>query len=499
MVITSSLSAAEQYMLELVNAARLDPAAELLRMKVKLNAGLALNTLDATVKQVLAPNQMLEQAATSHAQWMLTNGSLSHTGLNGSTAAGRATDAGYLDAFLGESNNMTALTSPATLAKMIAKQVDTMFKSALDRANLLSNAANEIGVAQEQGTFGQGSNQTSMISTSIGDGVAKYVTGVAYNDLNKDGKYSIGEGVGGVTFMNAGQSNDVVATTGAAGGYAYLDNGNFHGTNNIFAEFGHGPNSGFGLNSGTSVVGTAGGLNFGATVYGDGNVKLDVVNGNTLASASSIELADHWFNGALQSETVVYASASTINNVRLLGAAAIDADGNVMANTIDGNKSANTLSGWEGNDTINGNARADTLLGGNGDDSMNGGSGNDSLSGDNGADNLNGWFGADRVAGGDGADVLRGGLDKDTFIFNIGDDADMIMDFSVRGKEQLELDADLWADAQGAPVALTGAQVVSTYATVVSGNVVFDFGDGDVLTLAGVKSLTGLAALIDII
>lgn len=56
-----TLSAAEQYAIELINRARLDPAAEALRYGVALNAGLSAGTISNDALYVLAPNTELEK------------------------------------------------------------------------------------------------------------------------------------------------------------------------------------------------------------------------------------------------------------------------------------------------------------------------------------------------------------------------------------------------------------------------------------------------------
>ena len=89
------LSAAEQYLLELINRARLDPQAEANRYGVGLNSGLQSGTIDTQAKQVLAPNAQLEAAALGHSNWMLDADTFSHTGSGGSSPGARMTAAGY--------------------------------------------------------------------------------------------------------------------------------------------------------------------------------------------------------------------------------------------------------------------------------------------------------------------------------------------------------------------------------------------------------------------
>lgn len=449
-----TISAAEQYMLELINRARMDPVAEAARYKIALNQGLAANTLGTQVRQVLAPDEALENAAIGHSQWMLEVDKFSHTGMGGTTPGQRADASGYDWMRVGENISWQGTTGILSLEKTIGLQHDSLFKSAHHRVNILLDGFREVGIAQEAGKFQSGAYNfnASMVTQNFGtSGSAVFVTGVAYNDLNKDNFYSIGEGTAGVTLTSQG----VTDTTKLAGGYALA------------------------LTAGPTVevTGQVGTTDFSATVALDkGNVKFDVVNGTTIFTSGNITLG------------------SGLNDVRLLGAGALAASGNEAANKITGNAAANTLNGQGGADTILGGAGADKIEGGDGADQLWGELGNDSLWGGSGADLVHGGAGLDRLFGGAGADVITGGLERDTFVFMNGDGADRISDFSVRSKETLLLDDALWGG-----VVMTEAQVVKAYAKVVGGAVVFNFGDGDVLTLSAVRTTVGLAALIDII
>jgi hypothetical protein len=91
------LTANEQYLLELINRARLDPVAEASRYGLAdLNRGLAPGTLSASAIQALAPNELLNSAARGHSQWMLDVDQFSHTGAGGSSAGDRMSSAGYI-------------------------------------------------------------------------------------------------------------------------------------------------------------------------------------------------------------------------------------------------------------------------------------------------------------------------------------------------------------------------------------------------------------------
>ena len=75
-----TLIAAEQFLLELINRARLDPVVEAARNGIDLNEGLAAGTITAGAKQVLVSNDLLERAAVLHSQFMIDADIFSHTG-----------------------------------------------------------------------------------------------------------------------------------------------------------------------------------------------------------------------------------------------------------------------------------------------------------------------------------------------------------------------------------------------------------------------------------
>jgi Ca2+-binding RTX toxin-like protein len=88
-----------------------------------------------------------------------------------------------------------------------------------------------------------------------------------------------------------------------------------------------------------------------------------------------------------------------VENLTLLGTAAINGTDNTLANTLIGNAGVNSLSGLAGNDVLLGLAGNGTLLGGDGNDTLDGGAGNDALTGGVGADVFvfSANFGADQI------------------------------------------------------------------------------------------------------
>ena len=339
------MTAAEQYMLELINRARLDPLAEAARYGSDLNQGLAPGTITASAKQVLAPNAALDQAAEAHSLWMLNTDTFSHTGAGGSTAGDRMAAAGYV--FTGtwswaENLHWYGTTGALNLEAVIGLQHQGLFESASHRVNTFAPQMREIGIAQVGGQFTSGgvTYNASMVTQNFAlSGATVFVTGVAYTDRNADAFYGIGEGLGGITITAAGNAS----TTAAAGGYSV------------------------GVAAGSAVtVNVAQGATALASLTLDmaaGNGKLDVLSNG----------AGGWSLALSTSATLI----SGIANATLLGVANLNLTGSSAANTLGGNKGNNVINGKGGADHIAGGAGNDILIGGYGRDVLDAGVGAD--------------------------------------------------------------------------------------------------------------------------
>src|SRR5262245_25110451 len=75
----------EQYLLELLNRARANPAAEAARYGIDLNEGLPPGAISTVPKQPLAFNQSLISSARGHSQDMLDNDFFAHEGSDGTS------------------------------------------------------------------------------------------------------------------------------------------------------------------------------------------------------------------------------------------------------------------------------------------------------------------------------------------------------------------------------------------------------------------------------
>jgi serralysin len=189
---------------------------------------------------------------------------------------------------------------------------------------------------------------------------------------------------------------------------------------------------------------------------------------------------------------MLIATQTTIENY-IAGAGNDGITGNTAANRLYGMAGQDRilagfgndqLFGGTGNDMLNGEAGNDLLDGGDGIDRIFGLAGNDILYGGLGNDGLGGDDGNDRLDGGHGNDFLTGGTGADLFVFASG--RDKIMDFT-NNVDTLVLDDALWAGAR-----LSTAQVLAK-ASMIAGDVVFNFGGGHVLIVHGPTTVAALA------
>ena len=145
--------------------------------------------------------------------------------------------------------------------------------------------------------------------------------------------------------------------------------------------------------------------------------------------------------------------------------------GTDFADKFVGNEADNRLLGLNGDDILWGAAGNDALFGG---------SGNDRLNGNSGADILSGGSGMDVLSGDDGDDLLTGGEQVDTFIFTDGQDC--ITDFD-HDQETILLSSELWCGGHKTQ------QEILSHANIIDGDAVFDFGNGNILTVDDIDQI----------
>jgi len=397
------LTAAEQFLLELVNRARLDPGGEAARQGIDLNAGLAPGTLDGAPRQPLAANAALTQAARDHGDWMIASDVFSHDGAGGSTAFERIAAAGYDAVTAGENLALyRVLPGPVDGDAAIEVHHDGLFESPSHRTNLLHGPYREVGIGQRTGpwTIDGAEWSASVAVEKFGAaGTGAFLTGVAYVAPAGAGGYAIGSGAAGVAVAAAGTT----ATTAAAGGYALA----------------------LGTAPGWSAV-EIGAASARVRLTGE-NVKLDhvVTPSGAVALHASADL-----------ELVAGATRAVLlgaGDLSAVGTGARDhLAGNGGANVLEGGGRRDTLVGGAGDDLLDGGTWGDRLWAGAGADTVRGGEGRDRLWGGSGDDSLDGGTWGDRLWGGPGDDTLRGGDGRDSLWGGPGGDS---------------LDGGTWADA----------------------------------------------------
>lgn len=158
-----------------------------------------------------------------------------------------------------------------------------------------------------------------------------------------------------------------------------------------------------------------------------------------------------------------------------------DVAGTTGDDIIKGRGGNDDLQGLAGNDEIDGGNGHDTISGGGGRDILNGDRGNDIMDGGLGGDRMNGGLGNDVLIGGQGNDFLNGGVGLDEFHFNAGRDRIVRFDDD---RDEIVLDG-----AALGVVGYSASDIIDEFGSISGNRAVFDFGDGNSLTVNGVTIL----------
>jgi Ca2+-binding RTX toxin-like protein len=507
----SEPSTYEQYMLELVNAAR-------------MKSGI----------QPLANNGHLNDAADTQASWMISTNTLSHTGAGGSSPYDRMVAAGFVFSggySWGENYAWETLRGAAGYTDEVKDLHNWLMNSPTHLANIMNASFTQVGIGFAVGPL-QGWQSALAVEDFAGTS-QHFLTGVTYNDLNGDHAYEPGEGLGGLTVTAIGSAGDqhVMRTYGsggydlalAAGTYTVTISGSnispftqqvTVGSANVKLDLvnpGQAPVTPP-PTGGVTITGTAlpdvisplvtilGQLLPGTgndTIYGldgadtlNGGAGADVLVGGTGDDVVVVDnTGDQVVEGSLSGNDLVQASVTytlpaEVERLTLTGTAAINGTGNTLSNVMTGNAAGNVFSGAAGNDTLLGMDGADTLRG---DD------GNDKLDGGTGADRMEGGLGNDSYYVDSTGDVVveaaAGGSDRvfSPFGYTLG-----------ANLESLYLTGTAAVDATGNSVANTiGGNSGANHLYGLGGNDILNGGSGnDTLNGgAGADSLSGASGL----
>ena len=246
-------TAQEQHLLELINRARSNPAAEGQMLAGSTDSEILRYYSHYTVdtnklrsdfasypaQPPLAMSANLMSSARTQSLDQAANGFQGHNGSNGSTFDGRISSTGYQWHALGE--NVFAYVEN-TLFGHIGLNADWGVPDLDHRQNIM-NYDSSFPVFKEVGISCVGTSIKNygplVITEDFGtpsDSSKAYLVGVIYNDLNGNGVYDEGEGLGGVTVTPDG--GDYYTTTSSSGGFTLPLPTNASGTLTVTATGG---------------------------------------------------------------------------------------------------------------------------------------------------------------------------------------------------------------------------------------------------------------------
>jgi uncharacterized protein YkwD len=228
-----------QYMLELINLSRTNPAAMAQwigqRADANVQATLKYYNVDlqavenaiasAPAKPPLAWNAQLTQSATGQSQYQADNGVQTHTGANGSNTQDREEAAGYTNQ-VSDGENAYAYSTSVDEA-MEAFLIDWGVNDNGHRNNIMQS---NVPAGQQYHDVGIGIVQTNranfgpnVITQDFGaqQNEKAQLVGVAFNDPSGTNLYSPGNGRGDVTVQVVNQATGTSQSvqTWASGGY----------------------------------------------------------------------------------------------------------------------------------------------------------------------------------------------------------------------------------------------------------------------------------------
>jgi hypothetical protein len=234
----SGPSPREQQMLELINRLRTRPAAELpliLNSKdpdiqnalsfFKVDrAELAKQWAGLTPVAPLAWSDALAKSALGHTQKMLALDQQSHQLPGEAPLLTRATSAGYQNAsFVGE--NVFAfmdsvIHAHAGFAVDWGNGPHGLQSPPGHRENLMAGVFDEVGISIQDSRPGK-SVGPMLVTEDFGArrGALPFLLGVVFDDANRDGAYTPGEGIPNATIIASGKAGTFTATSLSAGGY----------------------------------------------------------------------------------------------------------------------------------------------------------------------------------------------------------------------------------------------------------------------------------------
>ena len=297
-------------------------------------------------------------------------------------------------------------------------------------------------------------------------------------------------GNGGANVLNGGLGNDTLNGAGGTDTASYAD-----ASGGVSVSLTSGTATGAAGNDTLSNIENLLGSAFNDTLTGNSGVNVltggdgdDVLDGSTGAdtmiggagndtyfvddsTGPTLDVVTEGVNAGIDlvNSSVTYTLAANVENLTLIGAAAINGTGNGLDNVITGNTGNNVLTGGAGNDT---------LIGGLGNDTLNGGTGNDTFN----------------YTIGDGADTVNGGADFDTLNI-VGTAAANTLGVVYNGTVLASVAGGTVTSVESITADLLGGVDTLSYAgTLAANGVTVDLAAGTAsgfTSIAGIENVTG--------
>lgn len=216
----------EQLVLEIINRARVNAAAEATRLAItpNIDEGFPVGFVRPSPQPPLAMNPLLLSAARAHSRDMWTRSFFAHTNPSGTTFDQRLTNAGY--AWTSAAENIAVSSNPATTAATLEDNlmIDSGVTDRGHRMNLLDvyvpppipPVRREIGIGHYSNSVTNGQPWRSFLTQDFGRSSAgPFLVGMVHRDtIVANTFYDIGEGLPGVTITITGGGTTVTAPGG---------------------------------------------------------------------------------------------------------------------------------------------------------------------------------------------------------------------------------------------------------------------------------------------
>ena len=362
-------TATEQYRLELINDARLNPLAAAARYVSSYapltspqpgiqqaltyfgvdGAQLLAGLQALTPAQPLASSDVLAAGARTHDAAMIAGAQQSYQLPGESDPFTRLVNEGYSFQYAAENIYAYAQDMLYAQAGFIVDWGGSPATGGIQsppghRTTILNPNYREVGIGVVDSTAnGLGPEVLTEDFGSLG-AAGTFLLGVDYDDTDHNGFYSIGEGLAGISISVGGTS----VTSSSSGGWTLATNATGLQTVQL---------------SGAELAGPVGVQLALTDAQGNGlNAKIDVVGSSTL----------HLSNSA-----TVTGAVATIQELGLQAVTLVEGDN--RGRTLIGNDGNDLLIGGAGNDTITGGAGNDVIDGGTGTNLLDGGAGSNTV------------------------------------------------------------------------------------------------------------------------